>query len=105
MTHDECVFLGIAAAFQDVISGAEELIHRVFVSDDVDVEGPLHLQLGHSHIRLQAQGPQRRQFTLCLPNPGQLCIHGLLILKEKVDMDSTMTTNFKFHCTVVSAQQ
>lgn len=84
MTHYECVFLGVAAGFQDVVSGAEELIHRVFVSDDVDVEGPLHLQLGHSHVGLQAQGPQRRQFTLRLPNPGQLRVHCLLILKEEV---------------------
>ncbi len=84
VTHNQCVFLGVAAGLQDVVSGAEELIHSVFVSDDVDVEGPLNLQLGHRHVRLQAQWPQRCQFTLRLPDPGQLCIHGLLILKGGV---------------------
>lgn len=86
VTHYQCVLLGVAAGFQDVVSGAEQLIHGVFVSDDVDVEGSLHLHLSHRHIRLQAQGPQRRQFTLCLPDPGQLCIHGLLILKGGISV-------------------
>lgn len=86
VTHYQCVLLGVVAGFQDVVSGAKELIHSVFVSDDVDVEGPLNLQLGHRHVRLQAQGSQRHQFTLCLPDPGQLRIHSLLILEGGVDV-------------------
>lgn len=42
-TYQECIPLGFTASFQDVISGAEELIHSVFVSNDVNVEGPLYL--------------------------------------------------------------
>lgn len=84
VTHYQCILLCVAAGFQDVVSGAEELIYSVFVSDDVDVESPLYLQLGHCHVGLQAQGPQRRQFTLRLPDPGQLRINCLFILKERV---------------------
>lgn len=83
-THHECVFLRVAAAFQDLVSGAEQLIHRVFVSDDVDVEGPLHLQLSHGDIRLQAEWPQGRQLSLRLPDPGQLGVNGFFILEEKL---------------------
>lgn len=87
LTYHQCILLGITASFQDVVSGIEELIHGVFVSDDVDVKSPLHLQLGHCHVRLQTQRTQRCQLALRLPHPCQLCIHCLLVLKEVKEDD------------------
>lgn len=41
------------AALQDVLSCLKKLVHGVFVTDDVNVKGSLHLELRHSHIGLQ----------------------------------------------------
>lgn len=83
--HLQRVFLLVAARLHDVVPRVGQLVYGVLVSDDVDVEGPLDLHLGHGHVGLQAEGPQGDQLTLRLSQPGQLGVNGLLILNTPGD--------------------